>query len=542
MSLLSLVAEIATGYRAGGIGDPIAASRSLAREAGGEDILIFCYDYEVRAFLPAPPFAQTLPRSAAWQRFILSVDEDGGSAELPSPYRGSQLRPVQARRVDTETVVALIGRELPLGEEDEEFRIAVRLLGRIFSAARDVRIAQARAGLAAEAARANGEIASSLLATRKKLETSLAETRQERQKLRQSNERLQLAQQIASMGMWEWNWKTHSLQMSEEMRRMCGVGAEPPLAVLRRLLGTLDAADRKALGRALRLARRSGEPAEVEIRLPDGSGGRRWIASRMAADEKGGARLLGVSLDMTRRRRSEAALRRSEALASAGRLAAAIAHEINNPLESITNLLYIVAQDEELSSRTRECVRMAEDEIARVSHIARRTLAFYRDQVSPEDVDVADILRQTLQLYEPRLTQFRVQMDNTLPADYRLRGFPGELKQLFSNLLANAIDAMNEAQPRSGGRLAVSAGYTRGMLAVAFRDSGAGIDPLHMRNLFEPFFTTKSETGTGLGLWVSEGIAKKHGGRIEVESSIDPERHGTTVTVYLAGVEPAAVN
>lgn len=306
MTLLALVAEIAIGYSGGGSGDPMAAGRSLARYAGAEDILIFCFDAEVQAFLPAPPFAQTLPNAAAWQRFIRGIDEDGGSAVLPSPYRGTQLRPVQARRVDTQTVVALVGKETPLGSEGEEFWLAARLLGRIFSAARDARIAEASARLAAETARVNGEIAASLLATRKKLEGSLAERRQERQKLRQSNERLQLAQQAASMGIWEWNRRERSFQMSGEMRRMCGLEGEPSAKALSRLLQAMDRSGRQALRRAVRQAVRTGEPVDVEVKLSGGNGGSRWIASRIAVGggEGGSSRLLGVSLDITQRRQA----------------------------------------------------------------------------------------------------------------------------------------------------------------------------------------------------------------------------------------------
>lgn len=309
--MLGLVAEIAMGYAGAGIADPIAASRSLARYAGAEDILIFCFDSEVQAFLPAPPFAQTLPNASAWQQFIRGIDEDGGSARLPSPYRGTQLRSVQARRVDTETVVALVGKESPLNSEGEEFWLAVRLLSRIFSAARDVRIANANARLASETARVNGEIAVSLLATRKKLEGSLAETRQERQKLRQSNERLQLAQQIASMGMWEWNRRARSFEMSPEMRRMCGLAGEPSSNVLLRLLHAMAPSDRGALRRAVQRAMRTGEPADVEVRLSGSVGESRWIASRIAVGtgESGRDRILGVSLDITRRRQPEEPVR-----------------------------------------------------------------------------------------------------------------------------------------------------------------------------------------------------------------------------------------
>ncbi len=550
MNLLALVAEIATGaasvFGGAGYGDPISASRSFARQGGAEDILIFCYDREVQAFLPAPPFAQTLPNSLAWQRFILSIDEDGATAELPSPYRGKELCLVEARRIDSETVVALLGKKPGSsfgGRKNEEFWLAARLLGRLFASAHELRIVNARAKLAAENARASNEIASSLLATRKKLEGSLAETRQERQKLRTTNQRLELAQQIASLGMWEWDPREGCFFMSAEVCRMCGIEESAAPRNVEDALQILDAPERDSLRRAARQAIRSGKPAEVELRVCR-NGVDRWIVNRMSigANAEGRRRLLGVCLDMTRRRKSEEALRRSERLASTGRLAATIAHEINNPLESVLNLLYIMGLDETLSARNRECLQLADREIARVSHIARQTLAFYRDTTAPVDVEIEPLLREILDLYQPRLRDLSVSLENSAPAQSSLRGYRGELKQLFSNLIANAIDAVQSSANGRPGQLKLSVNCTEEMLSVSLRDNGGGIAPEHIASLFQPFFTTKSHTGTGLGLWVSDGIARKHGGRIEVESSTDPEHHGTTMTVYLACAEPAPDN
>jgi signal transduction histidine kinase len=543
VNLLALVAEIATGAASGyvgtGFGDPISASRSFAKVGGAEDILIFCYDHEVRAFLPAPPFAQTLPNSLAWQRFVLSIDEDGATAELPSPYRGKEICTVEARRVDSQTVIALLGKKSarPSGAKaNDEFWLAARLLGRLFSAAHELRVANARAKLAAESARSSSEIASSLLATRKKLEGSLAETRLERQKLRETNQRLQLAQQIASLGTWEWNPQDRSIFLSAELCRMCGIADDAIPRTVRDALLILEPAERATFRAAVRQAIRSGAPAELEVRLRR-NGLDRWIASRMAvgADAEGHRRLTGVCLDMTRRRKSEEALRRSERLASTGRLAATIAHEINNPLESVLNLLYILGLDETLSPRSRECVTLADREIARVSHIARQTLAFYRDTTAPVEIDVESLLREILDLYEPKLRPVAVSVESCIPPEFRFRGYRGELKQLFSNLIANAIDAMQGSPNGSPPELHLDIAAADGQLRVALRDTGAGIPPEHIASLFQPFFTTKSHTGTGLGLWVSDGIARKHGGRIEVQSSTDPARHGTTMTVFLAG-------
>jgi PAS domain S-box-containing protein len=236
----------------------------------------------------------------------------------------------------------------------------------------------------------------------------------------------------------------------------------------------------------------------------------------------------GIARDVTAQTRAEEALRRNEKLATAGRLAAVVAHEINNPLEAVTNLLYLARHD---PSRQNEYLEQAEKEVERVAEFAHQTLGFVRETSSPVTVNVAEILDQVLQLYQRRLQHKHIQVEKQYAADAALSGFPGELRQLFSNLIINAVDAMND-----GGRLWVRARHARNTVWVTIADNGAGISPEAAARIFEPFFTTKQEFGTGLGLWFSQGIAQKHHGQIRFRTRTAVRRRGTVFVVSLTDV------
>jgi two-component system CheB/CheR fusion protein len=246
-----------------------------------------------------------------------------------------------------------------------------------------------------------------------------------------------------------------------------------------------------------------------------------------------------IARDITAQARTEQALRRNEKLATAGRLAAVVAHEINNPLEAVTNLLYLARRD---PSRQAEYLDQAEKEVERVAEFAHQTLGFVRETSSPSPVNVAEIVDQVLQLYFPRLHDKHIQVEREYDGAVTLCGFPGELRQLFSNLIINAVDAMND-----GGRLRVRirrAKYAirgeRTPLRVTVADNGMGIAPVNAARIFEPFFTTKQEFGTGLGLWFSHGIAQKHGGFIRFRTRTEPGRSGTVFSVFLTDASRTA--
>ena len=248
-----------------------------------------------------------------------------------------------------------------------------------------------------------------------------------------------------------------------------------------------------------------------------------------------------ILVDTTEQKRAEEALRRTEKLAAAGRLAASVAHEINNPLEAVTNLLYLIRQ-EPLSSASAHYADLAQQEVARVSEIAQQTLRFYRQSTLPAVTNVAELLDSVLTLHTGRVQTAHVRVERDYPIDLPLFCFAGELRQLFANLITNALDAMT---PR-GGRLLVRARVTRQEetegVRVTVADTGCGIPPDALRHIFEPFFTTKDATGTGLGLWVSDQIIRKHQGTVRIRTRAAGTSSGTVFAVFFPanGAEAAA--
>lgn len=251
--------------------------------------------------------------------------------------------------------------------------------------------------------------------------------------------------------------------------------------------------------------------------------------------------LSAIVRDITTQVRTEEILRRNEKLATAGRLSATIAHEINNPLDAVINLLYLARHD----PRGRDdYLRLAEKEIHRIGVIAQQTLGFVREGSSAAQLNVADTLDQVLHLYVRQLSSKRIHVEKEYSSQATVRGFGGELRQLFSNMVINAVDAMNE-----GGRLRLHVSRShdwgdgnRPGVRVTIADTGSGINKTQMPHLFEPFYTTKQDVGTGLGLWISYGIVQKHGGSIRVRSTTKPGCSGTVFTVFLPDVfeEPKA--
>lgn len=229
---------------------------------------------------------------------------------------------------------------------------------------------------------------------------------------------------------------------------------------------------------------------------------------------------------------AENALRKSEKLAVAGRMAATIAHEINNPLESVTNLIYLSSRSDRMAE-IKNFLATAEREIARVSAITAHTLRFHRETAGPGPVNVADLLDSVLTLFHSRLCQTNITVNKQCETVQPIIGREGELRQLFANLIGNALDAMG-----NGGTLtlrvrsASSNGHGAG-LRVIVADTGHGIAPEMKSKLFEPFFTTKGQTGTGLGLWISSEILQKHNGSIRVKSYVHPQKSGTVFSVFL---------
>ncbi len=260
----------------------------------------------------------------------------------------------------------------------------------------------------------------------------------------------------------------------------------------------------------------------------------RWIRSVASPVVQGGKITGGVAVntDVTQSRLQDEALRKSEKLAAVGQLASSIAHEINNPLESITNLLYLVQKSDSIDEM-KDYALIAQEELARVTEITLQTLRFHRQQSKPAKVDLADLLRTLMTLYTGRLLVRRLHVEMKLSHAPPVLCLEGEIRQVVNNLLRNALDAMSE-----GGRLLIrmhpQTNWASGQKGVrlTLADTGEGIAPEIMQHLFEPFQTTKELMGTGLGLWVSKGIVEKHNGHIRTRSRRG-EAHGTVFVVWL---------
>ena len=244
-----------------------------------------------------------------------------------------------------------------------------------------------------------------------------------------------------------------------------------------------------------------------------------------------------ASIEITHQKRAEAALIQSEKLAAVGRLATSISHEINNPLEAITNLLYLIALDEELPPSLQVYVGMAQSELSRVSQIATQTLRFHRQAVAPTLVSAPDLVDAVIRLYTGRLSNSGIQVDRRYATDISILCFENDIRQVLNNLIANAIDAM-----RRGGRITIrthATSYPRPGVRITIADNGHGMEQETLHRIFEPFFTTKDLNGTGLGLWISSGIVERHEGKLMVRSSTDERHHGTVFTLYLPNVRSA---
>lgn len=366
----------------------------------------------------------------------------------------------------------------------------------------------------------------------------ISEARQIREALRNSERRLQFAQVSARLGSWEWNLKTSELWWADGIWLLHGrsIGSVNP--TFENWMGFINTEDRDAVQRTLQeaLAGKGDYETEYRTTFPDGSV--HWIGARGRAifDEVGQPeRMLGVAMDITNNKLAEDALRKSEKLAAAGRLAATIAHEINNPLEAVTNLLYILRLNDKWDDNARSHVAQAEHELARIAHVARQTLGFYRDTTSPHLMNLPKIVNEVLSLYLPRIQAKHINLSREFDETVKITGLAGEIRQVVSNFVANAIDAL----PVQGAlRIRVhhakeitNSGRAGGRVVIA--DTGSGISPAHRKKLFEPFYTTKQDVGTGLGLWVSREIVQKHGGSITLRSSVTPGHSGTVFSIFL---------
>lgn len=363
----------------------------------------------------------------------------------------------------------------------------------------------------------------------------IAETRRAQEMLERGKESMQLAQQYVGIGIWEWDLQTGELAWSDEIRRLHGIEVEKFDGRYESWMESIVPEDRQQVHQSITNALASNSEYEVQYRVYMADKALHWLEARGRIIVIGDlpVRMLGVAMDVTSRKAAEQTLRQSEKIAATGRLAASIAHEINNPLASVMNALYILRTNSKMPESSLVYVRTAEEELARVVHITKQTLGFYREISSPVMSSVPQLFEEVLAAYDARIEQGNIAVHRDFSDVGPLAAFPSELRQVFSNLVLNAIEAIS-----GPGNIYIRVRYghdgqEREGIRVIVADDGCGIPAENMPQIFEPFFSTKDSKGTGLGLWVSQGIVQKHQGSLRVRSRTDEPRHGTCCSVFL---------
>jgi two-component system, sporulation sensor kinase E len=349
-----------------------------------------------------------------------------------------------------------------------------------------------------------------------------------------SEERLRLALESGGSGTFEWDLVNGASLWSKELEKLHGFAPGGFSGSYESWRECLHPDDLPHAEEAFAEATKTGHFITEWRILRRDTGEIRWMAARGSVlydNHHKPVRMLGINVDVTERKRAESALRVSEKLAATGRLASTLAHEINNPLAAVTNLIYLLRSNPALDDLAAQQLAMADSEIRRVSQITRKLLSFHREPTQPVPVDLSAILEEVAELYRPRLMEKKLQVRLDRRNVQPITAYPGEMRQIFANLVGNAMEATPE-----GGRLSlrVKSGGPQ-MVRVLVADSGPGIPRENIARIFEPFFTTKGEKGTGLGLWITRDLVTKHGGQIRVRSN----KRGTCFIVNLP-VQPHA--
>jgi signal transduction histidine kinase/DNA-binding NarL/FixJ family response regulator len=358
--------------------------------------------------------------------------------------------------------------------------------------------------------------------------------RETEQRIRESEERFRAFVEASSDVIYRMNadWS--------EMRQLRGrdfiADAEAPSGSW--LEEYIHPDDHRLVLDAIQKAIREKSVFELEHRVMRLDGTPGWTFSRAVPLFDASGKIVewfGAATDITARKQSEQALLRSEKLATLGRMAATIAHEINNPLESVTNLLFLADEEENLPASAHHYLQMAEVELRRIAHITRQSLGFYRESNAPALTSVNAVLDSAIDLLKSKIDQKRATVERDWRSDVHIVAVAGELRQVFSNLLTNSLDAIDfngKIRIRISTHASAEDAAAR-MVRITFLDDGRGISPAARSHIFEPFFTTKGTVGTGLGLWVTKQIVEKHAGAIRLRSRSEGAKTGTVFSIVL---------
>jgi PAS domain S-box-containing protein len=361
---------------------------------------------------------------------------------------------------------------------------------------------------------------------------------------RETADRLRQALDAAQLGTWTWDRVTDLLDLDERAARLFHAPAHVPITrtELRKRVVVIE--DQAHTSETLQQTLEAGGLYSAEYRVESEDGIQTWLSASgnatFAPNSTDIIGMVGTVQDITARKTQETALRQSEKLAATGRLAATIAHEINNPLEAVTNLIYLSRTDPDVPQPVQMLLETADAELARVAQIAQQTLGFYRDTTRPIEIKLNDLLHGVVDLFERKMVSRKITCTLDLEPDLCIHGLQGEIRQVFSNLIVNAIDAFTYPMLKPG-RIRIRGRHLRQRDAVSILicDEGSGIPASARARIFSPFFTTKLSVGTGLGLWVTRGFVEKQGGSIAFHTHIG-ENSGTIFRVVLPVHMPGA--
>ena len=358
--------------------------------------------------------------------------------------------------------------------------------------------------------------------------------------LRSSEERFRAAHAMANVSAFDWNVESGDVTWFTELPALRGLVPDGKFEGWMKLI---HPEDKSRVDAAIERMFREGS-AELEVRLVRPDGQIVWLSERgdLYHDRDNKAHCMGVAMDITERKRNEEVLRRAEKLAAVGQLGATIAHELNNPLEAVTNLAYLIRKNKSLDEKAQRQIEVLDQELARMADMTRRTLGFYRDTSSAAPVLPTEIMDEVLSLYARRLQSKSVELKKEYETTAEVMAFVGEIRKVFSNLIANSIDAIGNR-----GQITIRIRNSQDWrnldvqgVRITVADSGSGISPVNKPKIFEPLYTTKTETGTGLGLWLSKDIVQSHRGSISVRSGGWPGPNcKTAFSVFLPVGTPA---